>query len=228
MHTFVKLCSTPTIEHTGKRVFSESVVESAELHWRESILTQPHLWNGSMMSLAESRGHTLYTEEVDYLYWHFQWITGTNLGIRPIAVTGLLTLGGAVVLACRGANVTQDAARWELAPSGGLTPNDASTDKTPSLVNQLLIEAQEELNLDLALFASPILLGLLRDSQTRINDFVFLCDLSISSSDFTSLFALRESQEYTDLKIVSWDEIRTASWISETSRNILRAVGPSC
>ena len=138
-----------------------------------------------------------------------------------------MRLGGRVVLARRGANVTQDVAKWELAPSGGLSPNDASRDQAPSLVNQLLIEAKEELNLNLTPFDSPVLLGLLQDSESRINDFVFLCDLSISSSDFTSLFASRESQEYTDLKIASWDEIRTASWISESSRHILRAVAPT-
>ncbi len=227
MRTFVKLQSCPTIVHTGKRVFSGSVAESAEIHWSESLLHKPHLWNGSVMSLAKRQGHTLFTEEVDYLYWHFQWATGTDLAIRPMAVTGLVRLGGRVVLARRGSNVTQDVEKWELAPSGGLSPNDASRDQAPSLVNQLLIEAKEELNLNLNPFDSPVPLGLLQDSQTRINDFVFLCDLSISSSDFTSLFASRESQEYTDLKIASWDEIRTASWISESSRHILRAVAPT-
>ena len=226
MHTFVRLDSVPNIEHAGRRVFNESTARHAKIHWEESRLAKPHLWNGQIVSLAKSCGDILLTEEVDYLYWYFQWVTGTDLGIRPIAVTGILTLEGDVVLARRGPNVTQDATQWELAPSGGLTPAGAIRDVAPSLVGQLVTEAKEELNLDLAPIVSPTLVGLLTDSRTRIFDYAFLCDLSISRSEFTSSFFSRASQEYTDLKLVALEAIQNVNWITETSKYILRSVFP--
>lgn len=208
----------------GGREFDSTLEERVHFIWNESILAKPHLWNGSMLSLVNDSGGTLLAEQIEYRYWYFQMVTGTDLGIRPIAVTGVLRLDGDLIFGRRSSQVTQEASQWELAPSGGVSSSRMSFMKSPSLSDQLSIESEEELNFNMSLFGDPSLLGFLDDEQTGVRDYIYRCDLNISWSRFNADFASRKSREYLDIRLASWNALESASWVSQSSQRIIQAI----
>jgi len=122
-----------------------------EAAWRAARAESgDRLWDGLLFHLGGMEPPTWWGRFVPYRLW----VAGRRdpelrrlLGIRPLAVCGLLWHGGALVLGRRARRALQDPGRWELVPSGGVDPAARGSDGGVDLAAALLRELWEEVNL---------------------------------------------------------------------------------
>src|SRR6185436_11596806 len=69
------------------------------------------------------------------------------LQVRTLAVSALVAVGTKVALGKRALHVTQDPGKWELVPSGGITPDALRVGGERAAHEQVLLELEEELGL---------------------------------------------------------------------------------
>lgn len=124
------------------------------------------------------------------------------LGLSPLAVSGLLTVGDELIFGLRGSDVVADRGMWELAPSGSVDIQALRADGTVDVVGLLLREAVEELNVDPAWVRDIRPVALLQNQRTRVNELCFAARLDGTAERLRQAFAGRGNREYDELRLV--------------------------
>ncbi|MBM3581099.1 MAG: NUDIX hydrolase, partial [Alphaproteobacteria bacterium] len=93
-----------------------------------------------------------------------------DLRVRPLAVSGVLTCKGGIVFGRRAADVADDPGRWELVPSGGVSPDSAGPGRRVDLGRQICAELAEEVGLKSADVSSLKVICAVEDDETRVID----------------------------------------------------------
>lgn len=150
-----------------------------------------------------------------------------HLSIRPLAVTGIVRVGGEILLGRRAHNVTQDAGCWEFSPSGGLTAVACSAGGLVDPALQILQELEEEGNIPSSAVQKVTVLALMIDHAAHVHDIVLELKLSLTASEIADYCAARGSREYSDFRLVSSDrlpEVLRDDAVSASSRVIAAAL----
>jgi 8-oxo-dGTP pyrophosphatase MutT (NUDIX family) len=125
------------------------------------------------------------------------------LRVKPLAVSALLsTADQHVVFARRNSSVSDDAQRWELAPSGGFGPEDQQDDGTLSVISCAERELAEELNIPGSAITTSKLLTMVYDETTHAYDIGVRIEVQLDSARVIDAFAARTTDEYSDLALV--------------------------
>jgi len=104
------------------------------------------LFNGEILSAMEVSAQEILGCRAEYKHLVAQRIQPTLfevLGVRPVAVSGVLECSDGLVLGRRAATTTQDAGLWELVPSGGLDPSNVTENAELDYLLQILAELYE-------------------------------------------------------------------------------------
>jgi hypothetical protein len=125
------------------------------------------------------------------------------LGVRPLAVSGLLTCANGIVFGRRAAGVTDDPDRWELVPSGGVSPECADVAGRVDLGRQILAELVEETGLDSAEVAAPEILCAVENDRSHVIDVGIALTTALSGAEVLARHARRASREYVELAVVA-------------------------
>lgn len=167
--------------------------------WRSEVQKRPHLTNGRIYSLQEYTPSLLVLQPIEYRHAlalrRTPILREEGLGIRPLAVTGVLKCPDGVVLGRRSGSVAADNGMWEAAPSGGLGQSDP--------VAQVLEELREEIGLESQHTQGPVVpCGLVEDCESHAVDIVFLLRTALGSAEIERLHKELGSDEYAALAII--------------------------
>jgi hypothetical protein len=126
-----------------------------------------------------------------------------GLRIRPLAVSGLLAGADGVVFGRRAVGVTDDAGRWELVPSGGITPDCVDGAGAVDLRRQILAELAEEVGLDSADVAVSAPFGAFEDGDSHVVDIALELATPLPGDRIRASHARRGGPEYSEVAVVA-------------------------
>jgi 8-oxo-dGTP pyrophosphatase MutT (NUDIX family) len=130
------------------------------------------------------------------------------LGVRPLAVGGLILGDGFVVFGRRPEGAVYQPGEWQLPPAGSVDPSAASGEH-PDPLRQLYAELEEELGLPAAAVTAPRALAIVEHPGSHV------CDLGIALRTHWEAAAIRAAHaahgngEYDALELVPPAELET-------------------
>lgn len=151
-----------------------------------------------------------------------------DLRVRPLAVSGVLTCKGGIVFGRCAADVASDPGRWELVPSGGVSPDSAGPGGRVDLGRQIRAELDEEVGLKSADISSLKMICAVEDDETRVIDVGIAIVSPLISAEVLARHGRSVSREYAELAVVSrrnLPEFVTARAVIPVSRALLEQVG---
>lgn len=191
-------------ESTGTSPALNAVID--QIWAAEQARRGGRLHNGAMLSLVRRDGDCLYARRTDYRHFIAQRREPrlfAELQLRTLAVSGLARSPLGLLVGQRCGQVTQDAGRWELVPSGGLSPpaGGSELESTGLVFEQLSVELEEETGIPRASIEAAQAFALAEDTEAHVIDI----GVELSLSNF---LAIRDaSAEYDRLLTVSVDAI---------------------
>jgi hypothetical protein len=164
------------------------------------------LHNGTMLSFVRNDADCLYARRTDYRHFIAQRREPrlfAELQLRTLAVSGLARSPLELLLGRRSGKVTQDAGRWELVPSGGLSPSAGGSDVASAAMvfEQCYVELEEETGIPRSSVDSAQAFALVEDPEAHVIDI----GVELSMRDF--LATGEASTEYERLLPVPIDAI---------------------
>jgi hypothetical protein len=187
-----------------------AVEQQIEATWKaENAKRSSGLFNGPVLSFVSLEGDTIEARVTDYRHFLAQKRAPELfevLAIRPLAVSGVVAFGSKIAFGKRAGNTTQDAGRWELVPSGGLTPRAVDEQGNISAKVQVLEELKEELGLPASHVGSARPFLLIEDVEAHVIDIGFDITLSANQSDLDNAM-LSRTDEYSEIQWVEMGEI---------------------
>ena len=163
------------------------------------------LYDGRFLSLTRRKGDTLYGRFLPYRFAVAQRrdpaLMG-ELGVRPLAVTGLLMVDEGYVFGLRGAGVAINRGLWELAPSGSIDPECRQPDGTVDILHQLRGEAEEELNVPAPALRGLRPFALVYNTETGITEVGIAGRIACDAAALRRVFAERRNREYEAMAVV--------------------------
>lgn len=162
------------------------------------------IFNGNIVSAVETSPERIIGRVAEYRHLIAQRARPDLydvLRVRPVAVSGLLECAEGIVFGRRSDSMTQDAALWELVPSGGL---DAV--KGPSgEVNyraQILTELNEETGIGSDSISSLTPFCLVEDLDSHVLDIGIALVSQLSAHAMLRIHRATVSKEYKELRVV--------------------------
>jgi len=163
------------------------------------------LFNGRIFNVTEIARETITGFYVDYasiVAQHRDLSLFDTLNLRPLAVSGLVTLKEGLVFGLRNDNLTSDAGLWELVASGGVDDSVRLDNGTVDIREQFLNELSEEINLPADAIDEFAPMMMLEDSQTHVCDIVLEARLSIGADKLFPLFNECGCEEYVSIDVI--------------------------
>jgi len=195
--------------------------------WQEAQSGGRTLFNGAMLSLRERHADQLICEVTEYRRWWAQTRHPdlfTELGIRPLAVCGLLLCADGLIVGRRSTEVTQDPGCWELAPSGGIAAECVDATGRVDWRRQLLEELREELGITATPLAPISALCLIEDDESRVVDIGIVLETALTAAEILGCHAGQGSDEYSSVQVVAqehWPRLLSDTRLAAVSKALL-------
>jgi len=130
-----------------------------------------------------------------------------ELGLRPLAVCGVLRCAGGVVFGRRHVDAIYQAGMWQLPPAGSVDASSVGSDGGVDLGHQIGVELQEELGLPPEAIAPPRPLCLVEHPGTHVSDLGLALVTPKTGGAVLAAHRLSGNSEYDPLRIVSLTEL---------------------
>ena len=139
-----------------------------------------------MLAFVRNDADCLYARRTDYRHFIAQLREPGLFGelqLRTLAVSGLVRSRHELLLGRRSAQATQDAGRWELVPSGGLSPvaGGSNLEGTAMVFEQCYVELEEETGIPRSSVESAQAFALVEDPEAHVIDI----GVELSMRDFS-------------------------------------------
>ena len=125
------------------------------------------------------------------------------LGVRPLAVCGVLRCDGGVVVGRRHQGAIYQAGMWQLPPAGSVDASALCPDGSLDLAGQLLKEMHEELGIDAAQADTPRPLCLVEHSGSHVSDLGMAVTTGLDAAGLLALHRACGNDEYDPLLVVA-------------------------
>jgi hypothetical protein len=125
-----------------------------------------------------------------------------QLGVRPLAVGGLICGPDGIVFGRRPARSVYQPGEWQLAPAGSVDAGCARADGTIDVLHQLMAELHEELGLPPEAVAEPRLLCLVEHAGSHVLDLGISLRTHWPAAQIRAAHAQAGNGEYDPLAIV--------------------------
>jgi hypothetical protein len=129
------------------------------------------------------------------------------LGVRPLAVCGVLRCADGVVFGRRHAGAIYQADMWQLPPAGSVDAHAVGADGNVALGRQLLDELREELGLAPDDVDAPVPLCVVEHSGSHVSDLGMALHSTLDGAAIRAAHAGRGNGEYPTLRIVPIEEL---------------------
>ena len=182
----------------------------------------PTLFNGALYSVMDIQPDRITVRPTEFKQFYAQNQDDSlfvELGIRPLACTGVVRCEGGLVFGKRSESVMLNQGFWELVPSGVFDDAAKSQDGTLSTQAVFTTELVEELGIPESVSSTEDVLIALEDKEQRSVDLILGASVSISTAGVHKYFSDRETNEYSDVKVVPIEGIR--DFIAHHARDIL-------
>ncbi len=185
--------------------------EIVESHWELQKEQNSSLFNGTILSYYAHHfeGDTLHIDcsFAEYKYYLAQLAGKVSMGIKPLAVSGLIIdKDNNTFLARRSSKVTEYKEYYEFVPSGGLSKEDIKERKV-FFKERLAMELEEETTLSSDDIIEIDPLGLILDRKDNVFDICMRVSLKGSLNQRQNQASLIRSNEYLQPKIISMGEV---------------------
>jgi hypothetical protein len=131
------------------------------------------------------------------------------LGIRSLAVNGVIVGPDGVVLGRRPADAVYQADEWQLPPAGSVDASAAGPEGAVDVLGQFFGELREELGLDAAAVSAPRLLCIVEHPGSRVLDLGIAVTTALSAAAIRAAHAAGGNGEYGALEVVPVAELST-------------------
>jgi 8-oxo-dGTP pyrophosphatase MutT (NUDIX family) len=173
-----------------------AVAREVDAVWEDLRRRNPRLADGTLFSVT-----SLSPDRIEGRFVPYRWRAVQRerpdlaLGIRTLAVSGLLLCEGGVVIGRRAAQVSH-AGLWELVPSGGISGDP------PDWRATLLAELSEEVGIGAADVASMQPFCLIEDEADAVIDLGVMIETKLTAEDVARRHADLVVKEYAGLVVV--------------------------
>lgn len=178
------------------------------------------LFNGQVFSIdsvtpARITGHlTEYRRLVAQVEDHALF---AELGIRSLAVSGVLTCAAGVLVGRRPAAAIYQPGMWQLCPAGSVDGGSARPDGSMDYRAQLRTEVQEELGIDPGCLGDITPLCLVEHAGSHVNDLGMSVHTSLGRDEILVAHRSGGNGEYDPLRIVALAELAGfIEWAGDT------------
>jgi hypothetical protein len=130
-----------------------------------------------------------------------------RLGVRPLAVCGVLRCADGVVFGRRHAGAVYQADMWQLPPAGSVDAHAVGVDGAVALVRQVLAELQEELGLAPGDVDAPAPLCVVEHPGSHVCDLGMALRSRLDGDAIRTAHAKRGNGEYPTLRIVPIEDL---------------------
>jgi hypothetical protein len=143
----------------------------------------------------------------------------TSLGVRPLAVCGVLRCAGGVVVGRRHQAAIYQASMWQLPPAGSVDASAVAGDGGVDLRRQLLSELQEELGLSPDAVDEPRPLCIVEHPGSHVSDLGLALATDLTAEAVLAAHQVGGNAEYQELLVVP--EARLAAFLAEVGQAIV-------
>ncbi len=168
------------------------------------------LFNGKIFSVTSLNEALIKGLFIDYRLYVAQTLRPelfAQLAVRPLGVSALTVSPDGVVIGQRNLTTTQNPGLWELAPSGGVDPENCNADGEIDIKAHILGELYEELGLGTDEVDDPLPFCLLDDSQSHVLDIGVLLHTRLSKAAILESHRNLASDEYLQVEVVAPAEV---------------------
>ena len=213
------LTSQPKVKYIERPEADLPLQEEVEAVWKKLLSNNPSLFNAPLFSLEQLDLDSLSLSGyfVPYKYWLFQRQNPdlySQLKIRPLAVSGVISVNGEYLLGKRSEKMTQDPGLWEFCPSGGID-SDSLTDDHIDFLGQLYKEFNEELQWDKNTIKTHKVFALAVDSEEKVADICVQLELK------EKLPLPQPNEEYSEFLWLKSEDLYKISQKSEICSKLL-------
>jgi hypothetical protein len=136
-----------------------------------------------------------------------------SLGVRPLAVCGVLRCADGVVVGRRHSAAIYQAGMWQLPPAGSVDAGAVGDDGVVDVRRQLLGELQEELGLAADMVDAPRPLCIVEHPGSRVSDFGLALTTSLTAEAVLAAHRAGGNREYQEMLVVP--EAQLAAFLAE-------------
>ncbi len=129
------------------------------------------------------------------------------LGVRPLAVGGVITCPDGVVFGRRPTRSVYQAGEWQLPPAGSVDRTAARDDGRVDVAAMVLQELAEELGLTAADVSAPVPVAIVEHPDTHVLDFGMAMHTQLSATAIAAAHATGGNGEYDPLVVVPLAEL---------------------
>ena len=142
-----------------------------------------------------------------------QPILFAELGVRPLAVCGVLRCADGVVIGRRHRGAVYQAGMWQLAPAGSVDAGAVDADGAIDLRRQLLSELREEVGLSADTVEAPQLLCIVEHPGSHVSDFGLGLVTKLSAEAVLAAYQAGANNEYEQIRVIA--EAEVAAFLEE-------------
>ena len=143
-----------------------------------------------------------------------------DLGVRPLAVCGVLRCaGGEVVMGRRHRAAIYQAGMWQLPPAGSVDASAVNDDGVVNLRRQLLSELQEELGLSPDTVGEPRPLCIVEHPGSHVSDLGLALITNLTAEAVLAAHRTGGNAEYHELLVIP--EARLAAFLAEAGEALV-------
>jgi hypothetical protein len=129
------------------------------------------------------------------------------LGVRPLAVCGVLRCAGGVVIGRRHADAIYQAGMWQLPPAGSVDAGAVNSDGSIDLSGQLLNELREELGIGAEKVDTPQPLCVVEHPGSHVSDLGMAIRTDLDTTGVLAAHRGAGNNEYDPLLVVAEDDL---------------------
>jgi hypothetical protein len=130
-----------------------------------------------------------------------------ELGVRPLAVCGVMRCADGVVIGRRHRGAVYQAGMWQLPPAGSVDAGSVDADGAIDLRRQLLGELQEEMGLSAATVEGPKPLCIVEHPGSHVSDFGLALVTKLSAEAVLAAYQTGGNGEYEQIRVIAEAEV---------------------
>ncbi len=190
--------------------------------WQTELQRRPNLFNGAIFSADSITPELITGHWTEYRRLVAQLRSPAlhaSLGVRSLAVTGLLHGPYGVLLGRREHRAIYHAGWWQLPPAGSVDHSAALADGTVDLRRQLLAEAEQELGLTAEDLAACRPICAVEHARTHVVDIGLAAEMTLPPAQVALRHRASRDAEYQAVTLVPLSKL--PAWLEAVAGQLV-------
>jgi hypothetical protein len=223
MLRFLQLPENFVVLQASKKKLSTAIEKEVDRIWGVAKeASGARLFNGLLFSVEQLASDTVRGCLIEYRMYLAQLRRPelySELGVRPLAVTGLLRNREGLFFGLRSSSLAQQADRWELIPAGGIDATTLTSDSRVQPHRQLLAELEEEVGIKCVEVEPPRLVCFSEDLDQHLFELAWELETALDTKTIMGAQAAVDHPEHAEIRCVPWRHLE--EFVSNSERPIV-------